>query len=64
MFGVLALRFRDVLGDIALSLPSFWICVWVGVVAVFCNDFVYACRCLDVLSLNGCFRVWRDDEGC
>ena len=34
-FGVLALRFRDVLGDIALLLPSFWICVWVGVVLLF-----------------------------
>ena len=35
MFGVLALRFRDVLGDIASLLPSFWICVWVGVVLFF-----------------------------
>ena len=35
MFGVLALRFRDVLGDIALLLPSFWICVWVGVALFF-----------------------------
>ena len=35
MFGVLALWFRDVLGDIALLLPSFWICVWVGVGLLF-----------------------------
>ena len=32
--------------------------------AVFWYDSVYASRCLDVLSLNVCFRVWRDDEGC
>ena len=35
MFGVLALWFRDVLGDIALLLPSFWICAWAGVVLFF-----------------------------
>ena len=37
------------------------ICVWVGVV-LFCHGFAYACRCLDVLSLNGCFQF--RDEGC
>ena len=47
-----------VVASILLDMCLGWRC------AVFCNDFVYACRCLDVLSLNGCFRVWRDDEGC
>ena len=50
-------RYRAV-ASILLDMFLGWRCV------AFCHDFVYACRCLDVLSLNGCFRVWRDDEGC